>query len=319
MATLDARVVLPVAPEAAFAFLDDQAEMGRHMEKPSLMMMGGRMTYHMDAQAGRAVGSVITMGGAFLGLTLSVAETVTERTPPVSKVWATSGPQQLLIMASYRMGFDLTPAGSGAALRVWIDYALPPPGVWRWVGAVLAPLYARWCVGRMASDAQRHFGGAPVSTAPWPVTALAAAYAAVTAPVFALWEWAHLPLYTLWAEQGPVASYWAAVHCTVGDMILAFATAWVALMVCTAVASWRNWTAAATGLVVAGVATTALMEIISTQWLVRWAYSAAMPQVFGIGLSPLVQWIVAPLFGAMVLRRRIAVALGSPAGEGRGP
>lgn len=317
MAILEARVVLPVAPEAAFAFLDDQVEMGRHMEKPSLMMMGGRMTYQMDALAGRAVGSVITMGGSFLGLTLSVVETVTERTPPVRKVWATSGPQQLLIMASYRMGFDLSPGGSGAALRVWIDYALPPAGVWRWVGTVLAPLYARWCVGRMANDAQRHFGGAPVAAAPWPVTALAAAYAAVTAPVFALWEWAHLPLYTLWAEQGPGASYWAAVHCTVGDMILAFATAWLALMMCAAVPSWRNWTAAATGLVMVGVAATALLEIISTQWLARWAYSAAMPQVLGIGLSPLVQWSVVPLFGAFALRQRIAAALAPAAGGGR--
>jgi hypothetical protein len=153
----------------------------------------------------------------------------------------------------------------------------------------------------------------------WPLAGLSAIYAAVTAPVFAFWEWAHLPLYTLWAEQGPGASYWSAVHCTVGDMVLAFTTAWLALMVCAAVPSWRNWTAAATGLVVVGVAATALLEIISTQWLARWAYSAAMPQVLGIGVSPLIQWTVTPLFGAFVLRRRIAVAVGPPAGEGRGP
>lgn len=151
----------------------------------------------------------------------------------------------------------------------------------------------------------------------WPLAGLAAAYAAVTAPVFALWEWAHLPLYTLWSELGPAASYWAAAHCTMGDVILAFVTGWLVFLVGAAVPAWRNWTAAATGLVVVGVAATAILELVSTQWLNRWAYSPAMPQVFGIGLSPLLQWSVTPLLGAIVLRRPIAAAYGRRAGEGR--
>jgi hypothetical protein len=154
------------------------------------------------------------------------------------------------------------------------------------------------------------------SVSSWPFAGLAAAYMAVTAPIFALWEWAHLPLYTLWAEKGPVASYWAAAHCTVGDMILAFMTAWLTFLACALVPAWRSWAAAATGLVMAGVAATALMEVISAQWLARWAYSAAMPQVFGIGLSPLVQWSVTPLIGAVVLRRQITAGLARRAREG---
>ena len=151
----------------------------------------------------------------------------------------------------------------------------------------------------------------------WRLASLSAKYAAVTAPVFALWEWAHLPLYTLWKDEGPAASYWAAAHCTLGDAILAFATGWLVFLACAAVPAWRNATAAAIGLVVAGVAATVVLEYVSTQWLSRWAYSAAMPQLFGIGLSPLVQWSVTPILGAFMLRRRVGAAWGRSVVEGR--
>ena len=69
-----------------FVRLDDQAELGSHVAKPSQMMLGRRMSYNLDAGAGARVGSVIGMEGTFLGLHLSVTEVVTERTPPNRKV-----------------------------------------------------------------------------------------------------------------------------------------------------------------------------------------------------------------------------------------
>lgn len=47
------------SPEALFDFLDDQAALASHMGKPSMMMLGGRMSYALDDSAGRAVGSRI--------------------------------------------------------------------------------------------------------------------------------------------------------------------------------------------------------------------------------------------------------------------
>jgi hypothetical protein len=45
---------VPAPPATVFSRLDDHSRLGRHMEKPSLMMGGGRMTYEFDAQrAGR--------------------------------------------------------------------------------------------------------------------------------------------------------------------------------------------------------------------------------------------------------------------------
>jgi hypothetical protein len=73
------------------------------------------------------------------------------------KVWRTSGPQRLFIIDQYEMGFEIDPEGGGSHLRVWIDYDLPPAGPGRWLGAILAPAYARWCVNRMLSDGRVRF------------------------------------------------------------------------------------------------------------------------------------------------------------------
>ncbi len=116
---------LRVSAQSLFDHLDDQARLGAHMGERS-MMMGGRMTYELDAAQGRTVGSLIKMGGSFLGIPLSVEEVVVVREPPHRKVRETRGQPRILIIGSYRMGFEITPSGSGAThLRVFIDYDLP--------------------------------------------------------------------------------------------------------------------------------------------------------------------------------------------------
>jgi hypothetical protein len=145
------------SPAALFDHLDDQERLARHMEKPSMMMMGGKMFYAFDAAKGRSVGSVIRMGGSFLWLKLFVEEAITERDPPRRKVWETRGLPKLLIIGGYRMGFAIKPMGAVSKLNVWIDYELPKSGIGRTLGFLFAPAYARWCVRRMAQDAKRTF------------------------------------------------------------------------------------------------------------------------------------------------------------------
>jgi len=64
----------------------------------------------------------------------------------------------MLILKSYRMGFDLTPRGDGSSLRVFIDYVVPDG----WPGYILghrfASAYARWCVSEVIQGATRRFG-----------------------------------------------------------------------------------------------------------------------------------------------------------------
>ena len=149
--------IIPALQAEVFAYLDDQTRLAAHMEKRSMMMLGGRMTYDFDARKGRAVGSVVRMSGHFLGLSLVVVEVVTERTPPASKTWETRGPQRLLIIDSYVMGFETRAITGRTSTRVYIDYRLPSSLPGRWVGLLFAGFYARWCVSRMLDDASRHF------------------------------------------------------------------------------------------------------------------------------------------------------------------
>lgn len=151
--TESAIVEVSTPPERLFERLDDQTRLAAHMEKPSMMMLGGRMTYTFDDAGGRAVGSVIHMGGSILGVPLSVDEVVTEHAPPRRKVWETVGHPRLLGIGAYRMGFEIDPKGDGSALRVFIDYTHPASPTGRVLGRLFAKVYARWCVRRMAADA----------------------------------------------------------------------------------------------------------------------------------------------------------------------
>ena len=155
--SFEAMVRLSAPAEAIFTRLDDQTWLAAHMERPSAMMGGGRMTYAFDEGRGQSVGSHIRMGGSAFGLNLYVDEVVTQRDPPRRKVWETVGQPRLLVVGAYEMGFEITPAAPGSNLRVWIAYDLASHRLGRWLGPVLAPLYAKWCVGRMASDAAAYF------------------------------------------------------------------------------------------------------------------------------------------------------------------
>ncbi len=149
--------VVSASPEALFAYADDHARLSSHMSKRSSMMAGGSMTIECDSANGKAIGSKIALHGTVLGLSLEVQERVTERQPPLRKVWQTEGEPRLLVIGPYQMGFELTPVEHSTSLRVFIEYSLPKSGWGRVLGVLFAGLYARWCTMRMAKDAARHF------------------------------------------------------------------------------------------------------------------------------------------------------------------
>jgi hypothetical protein len=109
-----------------------------------------------------------------------------------------------------------------------------------------------------------------------------------------LWEIAHLPLYTVWAEGSPRFLAFVVAHCTVGDVVIGILALLIALVAtrARAVETWR-WRRVALFLVIPAVGYTALSEWINTVARGSWAYSALMQVVnlggFEIGLSPLLQ------------------------------
>ena len=133
--------------------------------------------------------------------------------------------------------------------------------------------------------------------------------------VFALllnfpWEFLQVPLF----EQMPEAPHWQAIktcsRATLGDAALMLAAYWAVA----ATRGNRNWiatpdTAGVLLFATVGVLATAIIERLALAglWIESWSYSAAMPVVpgIGVGLSPLLQWVVLPPLVVWFVKRQI--------------
>ena len=117
------------------------------------------------------------------------------------------------------------------------------------------------------------------------------------------WEIAQLPLYAIWEDESAARITYAVLHCTAGDALIATASYLLTGAVCrdsdwVSSMPWRGG-ALATSF---GLAYTLYSEWHNVYQAGAWAYSPAMPLVFGIGLSPLLQWLVIPLATLVILR-----------------
>jgi hypothetical protein len=135
-------------------------------------------------------------------------------------------------------------------------------------------------------------------------------YFVVIASANLVWEFLHMPLYTIWREETPGKIVFAAVHCTGGDILIALSSLAISLLL------FGNGTWPATRFHAVAASTIALGVIytIFSEWLnivrrAAWAYSDLMPVVnlsgFDLGLSPLLQWIVVPAAAFWWVRRGI--------------
>lgn len=136
------------------------------------------------------------------------------------------------------------------------------------------------------------------------IIGLLARWAGLALLLHGVWEIAHLPLYTLWddPDRGRVARY--VLHCLAGDALIAATT----YLVTAIIFRDLNWPAripwrAGAFLVALGLAITAANEWYNVRVLGGWAYKAAMPLVAGIGLTPLLQWVIVPVLMILVMRR----------------
>lgn len=112
-----------------------------------------------------------------------------------------------------------------------------------------------------------------------------------------VWEFAHLPLYTIWLTGTPGELVFAAVHCTGGDLLITLSTIMLSLFVFGS-AEWPRVRIrrVLAGAVVFGVGYTIFSEWLNIVIRETWAYRAVMPviPVLDAGLSPVLQWVVVP-------------------------
>ncbi|MGE0333859.1 MAG: hypothetical protein AB7Q76_01095 [Gammaproteobacteria bacterium] len=135
-------------------------------------------------------------------------------------------------------------------------------------------------------------------------------YIAFVVPAHLLWEFAQLPLYTIWRDGTAGEILFAVVHCTGGDALIATTALVTALLL--AGTGWpisRDcYRRVAVIAIVIGVGYTAFSEWLNTAVREAWAYSDLMPVIplVEAGLSPVLQWVLIPLAGFWWARRPIA-------------
>lgn len=171
-------------------------------------------------------------------------------------------------------------------------------------------------LGRMRTS--REHRAAPVKTSVASVrTALHGVVASpeATVAIFALllnfpWEILQAPLYAGMSSSPHATVTKACLQATVGDMV-------IMLMAHGAVAiSSRNrrWTLSANRaqfilFIAFGLSITLLVEWLATRgyWLASWSYSPTMPLLpgTGIGLSPVLQWLILPPLTVWFARRQL--------------
>lgn len=111
-----------------------------------------------------------------------------------------------------------------------------------------------------------------------------------------VWEFAQMPLYTLWRTGAPGEIAFAALHCAAGDVLIAAASLLAALVLLGA-PDWprQRLLPVAAAAVAFGLGWTVHSERVN---LARgaWAYTELMPTLpwLGMGLAPLAQWLLIP-------------------------
>lgn len=130
------------------------------------------------------------------------------------------------------------------------------------------------------------------------------------------WELFQLPLFLM---DSALTVYETVLHCTraaAGDVLIALASFWAAVLL----VRDRLWVLrpprrALAAYLASGLAITIVFELLATGPLARWAYSDLMPvgPLLGIGLSPVLQWILLPLLLLWIVRRQLHAAYGETA------
>jgi len=117
-------------------------------------------------------------------------------------------------------------------------------------------------------------------------------------PLHFTWEFLQAPLFSSMAGLSHFQGILVCLQATVGDMALVLVAFWATCVV----TGTRQWPVRPRARAIAvwlgtGLFLTVTIEFLSTEFLDRWTYAAAMPRLpyLGTGLAPLGQWIVVPM------------------------
>lgn len=126
-------------------------------------------------------------------------------------------------------------------------------------------------------------------------TALPEVWVAVVGFVLnAIWEFAQSPLYAD-HTKGVAHVLWTRFHCTLGDVLILLASFW-ATSIALRSRRWpvRHSHGGGVLFTLIGLAYTIWSEWFNTGVRGAWEYMPSMPTIVGIGITPILQWLVLP-------------------------
>lgn len=118
-----------------------------------------------------------------------------------------------------------------------------------------------------------------------------------------VWEFLHSSFYTDHV-RGLWYVVWTRLHCTVGDIMILMASFWLTSLAFRSrrwigdrnlIAMFIFWTI--------GLGYTVFSEWFNTTISKTWQYTPSMPVLFGIGLTPILQWLIIPPTAMLLMRR----------------
>lgn len=130
---------------------------------------------------------------------------------------------------------------------------------------------------------------------PQPLIALELPLVGIGFVLSVLWEFLQSPFYTdTFTASWDVIAF-NRLHCAGGDALIMLTAFWIV-----AIPWGRDWMHSekwvpAVVFIALGIVYTAYSEHFNVHITQRWAYSNWMPTIAGIGIVPLVQWIVVPI------------------------
>lgn len=135
------------------------------------------------------------------------------------------------------------------------------------------------------------------------------------------WEMMQVPWFEGMTEASHGAVVWLCTRAALGDVVIALAAFWVACLV----ARGRQWIMQARRrpllvMLLTGVVVTLAFEWLATGPLERWQYAGEMPvvPVVGVGLTPLLQWLLLPPLMVWLSRRHVLGSMILAARDTRG-
>ncbi len=119
------------------------------------------------------------------------------------------------------------------------------------------------------------------------------------------WEFLHSPFYAD-HKLGAWHIVWTRLHCTIGDLMILLASFWMTSLIFRT----RQWVRKPQRLPAAvfqtlGLSYTTYSEWYNTSVARAWQYAPAMPTVWGIGIYPLLQWLVIPPLVLYLVHRQL--------------